>query len=340
MISALALGVTIFQTSAPLGASRAVAGVMLVTSDPAQINRLKAEFKQDDLQSSYEKRYPGDKFKLIEWGKRSLIIVDKAIQMVSTKLDSLNTLKVLQKYGSEGTIRFSQLSSEEAKALTTTLSRAFPFMYLQNPTPDFEFGPSISTTFFVEGADGQVKNVGVSSDSDARHRSMVDKLVAAPFSSGKELASPEDQQKRYDALRSAALEAQGFRVQHFGIAQLHSGDGMRLLGEKFETMLKEIDQEIANEVKSVLAKLEKSDLRKEDTFTSLPKDTARKIEGAIMSNYKELGFADRESARRFLQSSRRISGESDISILVHVKGKEGRNLSGAYVGRTPGYILP
>jgi hypothetical protein len=266
--------------------------------------------------SDFKPKFAEPRFVLIEWGKRSGILLDKECGPVGQKSHEISLLACLARsVGPDLTVRVGDLAPDEQADALKAMQRPLLFGG-QSDVKDARIGVSSMLYLQVLGRDGTPgggKELGLFDGATARRQQGLNNHPV-PF---REPRDDEEKRGSDAAFLKAADDAGQLRLRCFGRAASNLPDGMAQLSKTLDAIYKDLDAEKSRLANDLLMRISPAGTRLptgEAKFKDLPqglRDLAARNFGAA---WQQEGFASELEAQTYLQASAGVQVSTAINI--------------------------
>ncbi|GEM_PF-4574170 len=281
---------------------RTIHGCLIVTSDPKIAEKLDDRLSLGKGQGAVTKAFPGDRFKIVEWGRQSLIIVDMQsgpLGMLAERVRLGEAL--LAETPKDGVFLLRETSRGTRDRIWSELGKRDPALADQKE-PTGAVGLDVSISMRLQSGD-QWRDFSVTVRGD-EWRKTRSRLQQNPIP--QESASPRQMQDWLSRQREQDQIGLSFGFHFRGTAMQFVEEGMKEATTVLERTLAELRVREVEVNRNLLSKLGVdggSLLSGEARFDQLPEKLRKNLESQFLASYQGLRFGSEAEARSFLYSS-------------------------------------
>lgn len=295
---------------------RHVEGVVLLSSDSKLKASIHVDLAHPETYEAFGKRFPGDRFVVREWGKRSAVVIDlKSGPLGFLRIRAAAAQAVLQKLGPSRTLGYEDLTKEERTGL-----------YLD--------GMAVPSGSEGGGALGLCGTVNV----DVKHGSSVKTLVL-PIKSPTDGARRSDLDRRPIVSTTSKSKAKGeddvpsgpvddSNFHFYGVAIGNYSEGLVEASKVAESVEKSLRSQLKETTLALvkLLGLRGSPIPAGDTnWKDLPDSFKNDVLSQFQPMWQQLGFGSESDVAGFFQNCDSLQVSTNIGIMFTLQPGDSRN---------------
>jgi hypothetical protein len=284
--------------------ARSVEGVLVVAPDAAKLKEVKKRFTYGMPYKEFKAKFSEDKYVVVEWGRRSAIVIDKTIGRYDELSRALNSARVLiDRAGEGGVVSIGSLSPTEREQLLWTMRE--PSLHPEGFNIDkAKVGLTMHTNVTITEPGGRSRVFPMPLQNEFAKRQK-NELKSAPVY--QRPPKDESEQKQHGSQLEEQLEStRKYQLEALGVAQANLAEGMEQLGAEMRKLDKQFADERGALAAEVLKKLGLSGpplAGSGMTFQDLPESMRDLMLRSLAGDWQNQGYSSQAEAESAIRNA-------------------------------------
>jgi len=305
-----------------------VIDVLVASNDKKLIATIEKVTRRNTTVSAYREQVDEKRFRVAEWGKSGLILLDRQLPMLTEIVEERELYSSMLKHAdSQGILDLAKMAGSDRDAVEKRVRAR-----LGSIEGDYKAAAGHMSQLTLTGPSGKSFEVSLFGDIEERRKIHAELEKSAPKRSGSEAGGTSSENNQVNS----TLTRGEFGVHLLSYFTGRMSDGLQHLSKLVEAEMtdlkKQRDEVLLNLVQSM--RETRGGLAAPVPFSQLPEDLKKSAREQFIAGFRAYGFASADEARVHLESSE-VKVETMVTLTVFSSAR-GRGFLIEVVGRLPG----